>query len=94
MKDPEHITPRWCFNCEAWRDVEPWNIMDNGCRCRTCGWVISVNFKQLECTVCKRVCEGWPDYDGCLSCSHACAYKIGHVTRATMIERGKLKEKP
>ncbi len=34
------------------------------------------------------------EYDGRLSCSHECAYKIGHVTRATMIARGKLKEEP
>lgn len=94
MKDPEHITPRWCFNCEAWRDVEPWNIVDCGCRCRTCGWVISDLFYTVDCTVCGRPCQGWVDEKGRVACSHDCAYKIGHVTRATMIERGKLKEKP
>ena len=92
MKAPEHVTPRWCFNCEAWRDVEEWNIYDNGCRCRTCGWVVNVFQRELECTVCRRICEGFTDDNNRGSCSHACAYKLGRVSKATMIERGKLKE--
>ena len=91
MKTPEHVTPRWCFNCEAWRDVEEWNIYDNGCRCRTCRWVVNPDVREGECAVCKRPCEGWGP-DNRVACSHACAYKIGRVSKATMIALGKLKE--
>lgn len=85
---------RWCFRCETWRDMEPWNIVDNGCRCRTCGYVVNEFLYMLECSVCGRMCEGLTDDNGRLGCSYECAYKIGHVTRATMIKLGKLKEEP